>query len=80
MLTVHEFGKENPKHDRPVPSAGRLVGYLRIRDVKKIFPGTEFIENPNQDHAEFFTLHPEAFAAQLSAFTENANKGASFKC
>ena len=35
---------------------------------------------PDQDHAEFFTLHPEAFAAQLSAFTENANKGASFKC
>ena len=33
--------------------------------MKKVFPDTVFVENKGQDHAEFFTLHPEAFCDRL---------------
>lgn len=36
-----------------------------IEFVKNIFPETEFVENTGQNHAEFFTLHPEQFCDAL---------------
>ena len=33
--------------------------------VKKIYPETEFIEMPGQDHAEYFTLHPKDFSGRI---------------
>ncbi len=35
--------------------------------IRKAFPAAEFVENANQGHAEYFTLHPEAFCEQLAA-------------
>ena len=39
-----------------------------IAYIRKVFPAAELVENPGQDHAEFFTLHPDLFCEQLSAF------------
>ena len=33
--------------------------------VKKTFPNVEFVENTGQNHAEFFTLHPEEFCLRI---------------
>ena len=33
--------------------------------VKKTFPNVEFVENTGQNHAEFFTLHPEEFCRRI---------------
>ncbi len=41
-----------------------------IAFVEKVFPKTEFIELPGQDHAEFFSLHPQEFADRLKEATE----------
>ena len=39
--------------------------------VKKIYPKTVFVENKGQNHAEFFSLHPEDFCTQLTKFIES---------
>ncbi|KAG4090089.1 hydrolase, alpha/beta fold family [Neocallimastix lanati (nom. inval.)] len=39
--------------------------------IKKIYPKTVFVENKGQNHAEFFTLHPEEFCKQLREFIES---------
>ena len=41
-----------------------------ITYVKKVFPETEFIEFPDLDHAEYFTLHPEEFCDRLKKLIE----------
>ena len=46
-----------------------------IAYVKRIFPATRFVENKGQGHAEFFTLHPAAFASRLTALIEDSKKG-----
>ena len=38
---------------------------LDIDYVKKMFPETVFRESKDQDHAEFFTLHPEGFCQSI---------------
>ena len=42
-----------------------------IEYVKKIYPKTVFVENKGQDHAEFFSLHPEEFCIKLLEFIGN---------
>lgn len=44
-----------------------------IAYMRRTFPGVTFVENLGQDHAEFFTLHPEAFCRQLTAFIESSS-------
>ena len=39
-----------------------------IAYIRRAFPQAQFVENSGQDHAEFFTLHPEAFCGQLEGF------------
>jgi hypothetical protein len=39
--------------------------------MKKVFPDTVFVENKGQDHAESFTLHPEAFCDRLETSISN---------
>ncbi|MBQ8935176.1 MAG: hypothetical protein IJ049_02055, partial [Oscillospiraceae bacterium] len=39
--------------------------------IRMVFPETEFVENPGMGHAEYFTLHPEQFCEQLTAFVES---------
>ena len=39
-----------------------------IAYIRKNFPDTVFVENKGQDHAEFFTLHPEEFCKRLDGF------------
>ena len=45
-----------------------------IAYVEKIFPETEFIELPDQDHAEYFTLHPEKFTDHLKKLIKGGKK------
>ena len=33
--------------------------------VRRTFPNAEFVENTGQNHAEFFTLHPEEFCRRI---------------
>ena len=50
---------------------GEAERAARKRDIaymKKTFPDTVFWENKGQDHAEFFTLHPDEFCDHLEAF------------
>ena len=42
-----------------------------IAFIARIFPNAVFVENAGQDHAEFFTLHPQEFADQLGAFIDS---------
>jgi len=39
--------------------------------VKKVYPKTVFVENKGQNHAEYFTLHPEEFCKQLKEFIQS---------
>ena len=48
--------------------AERAARKWDIAYMKKVFPDTVFVENKGQDHAESFTLHPEAFCDQLESF------------
>ena len=41
-----------------------------IAYIQKTFPKAEFIEHKGQDHAEYFTLHPEEFCRELTAFIQ----------
>ena len=41
-----------------------------IAYIRRAFPQAQFVENSGQDHAEFFTLHPEAFCGQLEGFID----------
>ena len=53
---------------------GEAERAARKRDIaymKKVFPNTVFVENKGQDHAEFFTLHPDEFCDQLEMFILN---------
>lgn len=42
-----------------------------INFIKKIYPETIFVENKGQDHAEYFSLHPEEFCRQLKEFIKS---------
>jgi len=42
-----------------------------IAYMRKVFPDTVFVENKGQDHAEFFTLHPEEFCEQMEKLIVN---------
>lgn len=42
---------------------------LDIEYVKDTFQNVIFMENKGQDHAEFFTLHPEEFIAEICRVT-----------
>ena len=42
-----------------------------INYIKKVYPKTVFVENKGQNHAEFFTLHPNEFCKQLIEFIES---------
>ena len=42
-----------------------------IAYMKEFFPDTVFVELAGQDHAEFFTLHPEEFCERLETFVLN---------
>lgn len=64
----------------PVPTTeiqywyGSLEKKARAWDidyVKKNFPGTRLVELSGVDHAEYALLHPEEFAARLTAFFED---------
>lgn len=68
---------------RPVPPPACPVQYWYgdqeakarawdIAYIRKAFPAAQLVENRGQGHAEFFTLHPEAFCKQLNAFIEGA--------
>ena len=53
---------------------GEAERAARKRDIaymKRTFPDTVFVELKGQDHAEFFSLHPEAFCEQLETFLLN---------
>ena len=39
-----------------------------IAYIKKTFPSTSFVENFGMGHAEYFSLHPKEFCAQLMQF------------
>ena len=43
-----------------------------IEYVQSKFPGVVFRENAGQDHAEFFTLHPEEFCRSLKEINRHA--------
>ena len=45
-----------------------------IAYIRKNFPDTFFVENKGQDHAEFFTLHPEEFCEKLKVFIRGNTK------
>ena len=45
-----------------------------IAYIRRIFPETKSVENKEQDHAEFFTLHPEAFCRQLITFIQREKR------
>jgi len=42
-----------------------------IEFVQKVFPKAVFVENKGQNHAEYFTLHPEEFCVQLKEFIQS---------
>jgi len=49
----------------------------RKRDIafmKQVFPDTVFVELAGQDHAEFFTLHPEEFCDRLETFIHSSDR------
>ena len=45
-----------------------------IAYIQRTLPAVKLVENAGQDHAEFFTLHPKAFCAQLDRVIRAASE------
>ena len=43
-----------------------------LKYIRYAFPAARIVENPGLSHAEYFSLHPEAFFAQLEQVIQNA--------
>ena len=43
-----------------------------LKYIRYAFPAARIVENPGLSHAEYFSLHPEAFCAQLEQVIQNA--------
>ena len=69
-MTIHARGHPGDWYGEQKKMARRAdIAYIR-----RIFPETKFVENKEQDHAEFFTLHPEVFCRQLITFIQREKK------
>ena len=73
------YSANNYAMPRPVPKVDCPIQYWYgseekqarkwdIAYIRQAFPQAEFVENAGQGHAEYFTLHPEAFSRQLTQF------------